>query len=380
MARPLFTTSVWNSPWPGDTPPREAILPSGLSEDIPSIRYADYFAALEAALSSHDLKPLRSALASAWGEKVAAEAVDRVHLESVKHGAFYHVARVEVVVGERRISLVMNSAVSGRGQAALEREWQALARVARSPGGLFFPRCRHKGRFHCTDVDGNVRPASYFLADWLDGYQEFHLQPLREGGQGLHVWDGSPRGRLLVGSEAAAVYREGARILTLCLDRETFQQVFPWHHAAGDMVVRCGTGKPSVRMISARDYRTLVPAGDAPHERTAAAMAFFFGLTARLRVDREQGTGRLVWADAGWVPSMVEGFWWGWREAQPRAGEAETDALRRALLGFSAEDWTAFGQYLLDDLIVDPEESSFIGSRLEDHANELAVALGECLE
>jgi hypothetical protein len=77
---------------------------------------------------------------------------------------------------------------------------------------------------------------------------------------------------------------------------------------------------------------------------------------------------------------MVEGFWWGWREAQPRAGEAETDALRRALLGFSAEDWTAFGQYLLDDLIVDPEESSFIASRLEDHANELAVALGECLE
>ncbi|SHF46494.1 hypothetical protein SAMN02745206_02036 [Desulfacinum infernum DSM 9756] len=380
MATPLFTTSVWNSPWPGDAPPREAILPSGLSEDIPSIRYADYFAALEAALGSHDLKPLRSALASVCGETIPAEAVEHVHLESVKHGAFYHVARMEVTVGGRRISLVMNVAVSDRGRAALEREWRALGRVVESPGGPFFPRCHHKGEFHCEDVEGKMHPASYFLAEWFEGYHEFHLQPLRQGGQGLHVWDGSPRGRLLVGSEAAAVYREGARILTLCLDRATFEQIFPWHHAAGDMVVRCGNGEPSVRMISARDYRTLVPAGRAPHERTAAAMAFFYGLAVRLRVDREQGTGRLVWADAGWVRSMVEGFWSGWREAKPRAGEAETDALRRALLGFSAEDWTAFGQYLLDDLIVDPEESSFIASRLEDHAKELAVALGESLE
>ncbi|SMC26963.1 hypothetical protein SAMN02746041_02825 [Desulfacinum hydrothermale DSM 13146] len=378
MGKPHFTTSIWNPYGSPKAPPPDPLLPCGLSQDLPPVRYADYFSALESALTSHGMQALREALGSAWGAAVKPEEIDRVHVESVKHGAFYHVARMEVAVGSQRISLAMNSAFTPHRQAVMHRELKALDRVSAGPGAPFFPRCHYQGQYPCVDVNEKVHRVSYFLAQWFDGYHEFHLRDA-PGAQNLHVWDGSPDGILLGGREAAAVFREGARILTLCLDRATFEQVYPWHHAAGDMVVRCGGRAPRLRVISARDYRAIVPGGQEAHERLAAIMSFFYVLTLRLRLDRHEGTGRLLWADGVWVPAMVEGFWKGWVEGQPRSLDSETGALREALLGFSAQDWAVFGEYLLDDLIVDPEEAAFIASKLGEHGKDLARSLEDQL-
>ena len=70
------------------------------------------------------------------------------------------------------------------------------------------------------------------------------------------------------------VYRQAAFILTLYYDVETFEQIFPWHHAAGDFVVKADEGAVDVRLVTARQYAPMIePNDDMPPTRSAC---FFF--------------------------------------------------------------------------------------------------------
>ncbi len=104
---------------------------------------------------------------------------------------------------------------------------------------------------------------SLFLADWFEGFHEFHLSldPL-DGIQKLVLWDGSPRPNYLSRHQTRHVYIEISKILTLYYNPRTYDQIFPWHHGAGDFVVRVDGDRIEVRLVTVRQYGPLADPED----------------------------------------------------------------------------------------------------------------------
>jgi hypothetical protein len=149
-----------------------------------------------------------------------------------------------------------------------------------------------------------------FLAEWFDDFHEFHLSrhPVSDQVR-IRVWHADQTPRYLTGEETELLYREIAKILTCCYDPETFEQIHPWHHAAGDFVVRY-TGDPlQVRLITVRNYGALLENANCDETALLEAMLFFLAnLSIRTRLDRLDGVGDIVWADILAVNGTVQGF------------------------------------------------------------------------
>jgi hypothetical protein len=176
-----------------------------------------------------------------------------------------------------------------------------------------------------------------FLGDWFDGFHEFHLTSTNgEIEPGIVVWDGQAAPCLLSEKQEAALYRNMAMILTACYDPVTTHQIFPWHHAAGDFVVRLEKERTAVKLITVRDYRPMNRSGATPtneDEMLNMLQAFFLHLTLRMRLDRIDGVSEVAWAPDRCLTPVIEGFFQG------------LDLTAR-LNGFPEAFPRFFGQYL----------------------------------
>ncbi len=352
------------------------VLPTGLSTDAPKITYATYFRALVQALRARAVEPIRRSLEALTGERFAPERIDEVCLDSVKHGALYHVAKVTVRVGDRWFSMAMNSAVHPKRQAALVRESDTLQSLSKTAAAPYVPKMLYRGQGFWEDSAGRHGSFGFFLAQWFDGFYEWHLKKgPGSDAESVEVWDDSPSGAILSAAQASQLMEQAAYILTLALDRREFRHIYPWHHAAGDFVVAPHGQTVAVRLIAARGLEVLVAPGPQHHERLSALAAFFFVLTFRMRLDREQGSGDLVWATERWLPAVVDGFFRGWADGAPADEVLSCGEILEAFRAFGAADWEAVGHLLADDLVVDPEEEALGSRTIAVHARDLHRSL-----
>ncbi|MGQ9484988.1 MAG: hypothetical protein ACUVSA_08405 [Desulfosoma sp.] len=350
-------------------------LPTGLTLDAPPMDYGQYFSALQEALEHNGLTPLRRSVELLTGRPLLAERIRRVCIDSVKHGALYNVAKITVHLDGHDHVFVMNSAMHPQRQKALQREWHTLQSLACTPVAPFVPQGLYSGRGHWIDKSGEAKPFVFFLAPWFEGYHEWHMEKGFDGtAQTVRVWEDSSEGAVLTQSQTVQLMEQAAYLLTLALDRKDFLQIYPWHHAAGDFVVAVDGAKVDVRLISARNRMVLIPPGSLEHERLSALAAFLFTLSFRMRVDRDQGTGDLVWASTSWLDAVLRGFFRGWTDGAP---DDEPPAAQKILTTFQsldAEDWETVGSVLQDDLVVDAEEAPLVSKRLGEHARNLHEA------
>jgi len=348
-------------------------LPTGLSSETPEIRYEDYFCALRAALGQGSWEPLRHSLAELIGEWARSGQIRRVSVDSVKHGALYDVAKVTVRGDAGTYALAVNSARDPRRHGDLEREWNTLRSLARTPAAPYLPRGLYRGSGLWRDVRDEERPFRFFLAPWFEGFHEWHMEKGGDGtAQGVRVWDESPSGRVLSDAQACCLLEQAAYVLTLALDREGFRHIYPWHHAAGDFILCLQDQKVAVRLISARNQTVFIAPGPQRHERLSAVTAFFFALTFRLRLDRDQGTGDFVWAPSRWLGAAVKGFLRGWEDGKVSTEPLSTEEILTAFQSFDVADWETVGRLLEEDLVVDAEEGSVVSHRIPEHARDLS--------
>jgi hypothetical protein len=236
-------------------------------------------------------------------------AAGRIRVHLAKHGAFYHPAKVAVGVGGRRTEFVLNVAVADAGRALIYKEFRILQRLRREVSPAWIPAV-----FEYGEVARRGRPpAAMFLGEWLSGFHEFHLT--RRGPRGktaIVVWDPEADRRFLDRLEARAVYAGAARILTHYFNPVTGACIGSWHHAAGDFVVSLAEAEPAVRLITIRDYRPLRCAttgpGDSLPELLESLLLFFLNLSIRMRLDRLDGVGEVVWSDSVAVDGSLDGF------------------------------------------------------------------------
>jgi hypothetical protein len=235
--------------------------------------------------------------------------VSELHSVSIfleKHGACYHPARLQVTAGSQLVTLVINVAAAEHGRRIMPDELKALTQLNESRPFGWLPRV------YAADEDGDL---PMFMGDWFADFHEFHLtRPPGSDTLQLVVWDGAAAPRYLSGEQTAGLYRNMAMILTACYDPVTTCQIFPWHHAAGDFVVRTDENRSSARLITARNYTPMDGFSSPPMDERAlmdALVSFLIQLSIRMRLDRLDGVSDIIWAPDRCLHPMAEGFFQG---------------------------------------------------------------------
>lgn len=274
-------------------------------EDHPSLTLRRYLEAAERALLKDGNRHLAGVLGELRGEKVAPEDIHGLHIHMVKHGALYHVSRVEALCRFGTLSFALLGAVTPEAQAWMESEWETLRLLERRFCGGWLPRA-------LTAMEEEASPGCccrFLIEAWLEGFHEWHLsRDAVSGGTSVRVWDSLEGERPAHSGETQDIFRQASRILTLFFDPATQRQIWPWHHAAGDFVVK-GEGSPSVLLTTARAYRPLGECLGLPEMEPLFAWVYFLlSLTLRNRLDRLDGIGDWVLAGAFSVPATLAGF------------------------------------------------------------------------
>lgn len=372
-------------------------MPSGLvpldnkSERIPlppgghgaAITYGEYLRSVADYLSASSCRAICKVLAQVPGIPELRSA-ESIRLISEKHGALYSVSRLEIRFGNTTSSFAVNSAFLPEQQAFLQLEYNLLRRLHREFGLPSLPRpfLSGKARLKTETTDTLIK---LFIAEWFTGFHEFHLSKTgrdRENSLGIIVWQDNEKPDFLDQRRTEELYARASRILTSLLNTNTFQQVYPWHHAAGDFIINTSDESISVKLITVRGYRSLLPRKSDAGDKVLGTLHFFLNLSIRMRVDRLDGTGELVWAAAEMcLPGVIRGFSesWGQKAAESEDLPEAADMLT-LFLSFSPRERLAFAQVVAQAGRIEAEEMEFLFEHLPAHVKELSSAIGDALE
>ncbi len=296
---------IWQEPIP-------LRLDALLKNDGESVSHADYYQAAQSFLENNSYEVIVRAVSRQLGRDVKAPDIEEIRICLQKHGEFYHPARIEIVVYQKRLSLVLNVAISETGRRFIEKEYHHLKRLNTELRFHYLPQVYGFGRI----PGSNGLNFAMFLGQWFDRYHEFHISidPADKKPK-IIVWDDS-RGRFfLTAEQTKTLYARASKILTDYYNLESFEQIFSWHHAAGDFIVKTEEEKLEVRLVSVRQYgsifgnqKDLQAARNDPELILHALLVFLLNLSIHMRLDRLDGIGEMVWSDKAAVEATLTGF------------------------------------------------------------------------
>lgn len=291
--------------WNHRLPDRNASVSSAKNHPSCFMTYGDYFKTIADFCTSNAWQPILSAIQQMRQRPVAIQEIVQLSVFLEKHGALYHPAHLFISTQDQAISLVVNVAASEAGRMTLPLEMDALKRLGHKRPFGWLP----------TVYSGMPEPTPLFLADWFDGYHEFHLTRSKENADlSIIVWDGAETPYLFTEKQSADLYRQASMILTACHDPVSTDQIYPWHHAAGDFVVRIKDNTVDVKLITVRNYAPVTPLTTVPEdERTLLdnLIAFCLHLSIGMRLDRLDGVMDVVWAPETCLEPVIDGFFKG---------------------------------------------------------------------
>ena len=277
-----------------------------------SLSYAAYFQAAQTFLEANAFEVITRAVSRQLNREVKASDIEEIRICLEKHGEFYHPSRIETVVYQKQLSFVLNVAISETGRRFIEKEFHLLNRLNTELPLHYLPQAYGFGR----TAGSNGQNFAMFLGQWFNGYHEFHISidPVEQKPK-IMVWD-DLRGRFFLSAgQTKTLYAQVSKILTGYYNLESFEQILSWHHAAGDFVVIAENGKLELKLITVRRYATFFEnQKDLPVARSnselilQSLLIFFLNLSIRMRLDRLDGIGEMVWSDSIAVEATLIGF------------------------------------------------------------------------
>jgi hypothetical protein len=393
-----------------------------------SLTLGDYFDAIKAFLLSEKGKRLIPVLGAKVNQDIPCDNIGEIRIRSEKHGALYHVASAEIFfvkergetsaarsVGRKRLSpsrhsvkLAISTAVSERGKACLAREWDTVHCLNKALGLPYLPKIYSWGEVESRAGSGD-KGFSMLLAEWFEDYHEWHLSRLdlpnsesrpwqampssfskipsftckeerlggreKEGPQGIMIWDLAKGHRFASREESFEIYRQASKILTLFYNTHDYRQIYPWHHAAGDFVVRTKDRNVEVKLTTARKYGPVMTfPKEEPVNPLAAIVYFVLNLTLKMRLDKLDGMGDTAWAERLSVEAGIEGFFEALRIMEKKGAYhlGEVGHLCSLLKSFHQDEFYRLYQPLQDVYREeDPQDLIVIEKNLESHASGL---------
>ncbi len=299
-------SKIWKTPLPMNR------KNSPILSDIP-ISHEDYFSAISSFLTKNRFEMIRASLSQNIGHDIMPEEI-AICLE--KHGEFYHPSRIEAVADGKKFLFAVNAALSETGKKCIKEEYNILKRLNNDFSHSFIPKVYGYGEGQIKD--GAAIPI--FIGEWFEGYHEFHISDDSDENQmKIAVWDSEKGKFFLSETHTGEIYRQAAMIMTSYYNIESSEHISPWHHAAGDFIVKIHNEKTEVRLITVRDYKRLLPENQNKNKGNeteagnilAAMLLFLMNLSIKMRIDRLDGVGDIVWADDIAVKGTIEGFFQG---------------------------------------------------------------------
>jgi hypothetical protein len=306
-----------SSPY-GDIPADKNKWHLPLECDTLKTPYKTYFNSIREFLVRDELKLLLEAAGKKLGREIFLKEVNKIIVRSEKHGFLYHPASIEVILKQGGVNPVrkdqvlneaglsngvkfgLNVAISEVGKDWLREEFSVLKRLNTKFNHSYLPE---------PYFLGELNSILFLLEDWFEGYHEFHICKDEEGKQRLKLWDFDSGYKYLSSEQGFELYKQASKILTLYYDFKDFSQIYPWHHAAGDFVVKTEDKKIDVRLTTARRYEPLMVLKDKdPVNPFLGLFYFFLNIITRMRLDKLDGVGEVVWADDICLEATITGF------------------------------------------------------------------------
>lgn len=287
----------------GDVAVDEGRLDYPLEGDPLKTSYRDYFLAIADFLSGNDFQRLLQAITAMTGVPEELSNLNEIIVRSEKHGALSHPASVECILSGYRAKFGLHVAVTDAGKDSLQREFVTLKMLHSRFGLPYIP---------VPYVLHEMNSMAFLLEEWFDDYHEFHIAETGDDRRQMKLWEFGHGDRILTPAQAFDIYRQAAQILTIYYDLRNFRLIYPWHHAAGDFVVKCIHDGIDVRLTTVRGYESFVGADQNELINPLLALFYFFmHLSIQMRLDRLDGVGEIVWAEDYCVDATVAGFFEG---------------------------------------------------------------------
>ena len=331
-----------------------------------SMTYGQYLDSLARLLSDNSFEVLRNIFVKLPAPAPRLEEASSIELTAEKHGALYSVSRLRVRFGAEARQFAVNCAFSPRQQAFLHIEADLLAELTeRFPLG-FLP-----SPLVCAQAPG----LKLFIAEWFENHHEFHLSANGEAEPVVKVWGDCGERKIIEREKIPELYAGAANILTSYLDVDSFCQIYPWHHAAGDFILDAAKEPPSLRLVTARGYRSLLSIESDRPDKMLGGLHFFVNLCIRLRLDRLDGVGEPAWAGPECLPGIIRGFSQAWETRRKTVALPEAEEIFSLFQALSPEERLEFAQTVASDGMVEADEDDFLSARIFSCMAELANAL-----
>lgn len=364
--------ALWKKPMPVD---RQAFSGSGRKTEDLVLTYGQFFAAVRAFLEQDAFAMLINGLSRKAGQPVSSKEIRTIGICLEKHGQFYHPCCIEARTHDGAVQFVLNVAVSDAGRQCLTREYATLEKLDQQTGCPYLPEVYGHGEVNVSETS----VSSMFLGEWFHGYHEFHLSDDRDDGKRkIHIWNPENEAFFLTPPQTLQVYRLAGAILTCYYDVETTERIFPWHHAAGDFVVKIAQGAIHLRLISARGHMPLmaVEPGDAS-AMLEAMTAFLLETTLQMRLDRLDGVFDVVWAEDPAVEATLNGVFDGLiQKPEIEAfGDPFAAVFKKYLLSWTEDDLYALSRRIADRYPPQTPEARLLETNLRAHSAVLYLAI-----
>jgi hypothetical protein len=321
---------------------------------------------------------LISALSQSWGRDVTVHDIDNIIIRYEKYGTLYQIASAEVFCGSLKAKFAVSVALVPTARENLQLEYNLLSYIKTKTGLSYLPRafCINS---QDIDKDGHVDTIVFTLAEWFEGYHEWHFSKDDGGKDKIVIWDTERGNRPASDQEAYTIIQEASKILTLYYNVDTCERIIPWHHGAGDFIVNTGSGNVELRLVTARGYEPFsYPDNIGTIDPSRGLLLFLLELTTKMRLDKFEGMGDTTWAGNGFVTAAVEGFFQALKtkEIQGERGSIKVDDFMASVKALSQNDIEELIRLQLDEYQArDTSDYGVIMAHLEEHAQDLITAL-----
>ncbi len=382
--KPLIKYLV-SSPY-GDIPVDKNKWHLPLEGDALKTPYKKYFYYIRDFLLQDESKQLLEAVSQNLGHEIQRKEIIEIIIRSEKHGSLYHPSSIEIIFKECRVKFALNVAISELGKRLLREEFSVLNLLNTNFNFSYLPQAY---------IFSEYNSISYLLEDWLEGYHEFHISMDEKGKQRLKLWDFDSGYKYLSPKQSFEIYRQASKILTLYYDLNTFRQIYPWHHAAGDFVVKIDDesnspipplikggegGLPSkkidVRLTTARRYEPFIGFVENNTLNSILALCYYLlNLTIRMRLDKLDGMGEIVWADDNCVEATLTGFFEALKSKLDHKNYImQVEDFTSLLQSFTTEELKTIFEPLIE-YYIGTDDYCIIKSNLDKHVDKLYIIL-----
>jgi len=347
----------------------------GPSEYHPFITLGDFFDCVRRFLLSDNGANLIDAINRILKHPVEKEEVEEIVIRYEKYGTLYQICSIDVSAGGTRTKMCVNAAFSERARHALEQEFELLSLLEKTPGLGYLPGVYKMDRVE-INKSGKAESLVLALLEWFDGYEEWHFRH-SDGSTLAFLWDMRGGYRLLSKGQTSNIARQASRILTLYYDVESSKRIGPWHHGAGDFIVRATeqTGT-DLKLITARGYEPIDPS--EKQDRLKSLCAFCIETITKMRIDKWEGMGESTWADRFVLEAALKGFFEALaeKESQGRLSGLSTSNVIERLRSFEVEELRSLvRRQFVDNMKGDFMDYMVVARNLESHASEIYDAL-----